>query len=252
MRALVQSDVSCALERYEAAKSALTACKSVDEVKGWADRAAATQAYARMAKDKGLEVDAAEIRIRAERRLGEMLRDQKAAGGMSKGGRKTTGSSKEPVSHVIDSIEEPIKLAEIGVDKKLSARAQKIAAVPEAEFESEVADWREKVEEEGVRVTARLEIAGAKVLDGAPETYDEGADFAADFEAMSKIIDSDDRLGAAMDQIRAAGLKYAVLEGLYVAKSSEVLILTKEASRWMRKAKKASACQDCMTAMERE
>lgn len=247
-----------ALTKYEAARGALAACKSVDEVKGWSDQAAATQAYARMAKDKGLEVDAAEIRIRAERRLGEMLRDQKASGGFARPGRKTIGSVKEPISQHSENTE-PITLAEVGIDKKLSSRAQKLAAVPAAEFENEVADWRGKVEEEGARVTARLEAAGAKAIEGAPDDFSEAdheadrrADMAADYEAMCKIIDEDDRLAAAMDQIRAAGAKYAILEGLYTAKSSEVQILTKEASRWMKKAKKAAACQDCMTAMERE
>ena len=75
------------LIKYEAACSALAACKSVDEAKDWTDKAAAMQAYGRMAKNRTMEVDAAEIRIRAERRLGEMLSSQKAAGGRNTGAR---------------------------------------------------------------------------------------------------------------------------------------------------------------------
>ena len=68
-----------ALIKYEAACLALAECKAVDEVKSWVDKAAAMHAYGRMAKDKTLEVDAAEIRIRAERRLGELIAAQKAS-----------------------------------------------------------------------------------------------------------------------------------------------------------------------------
>jgi hypothetical protein len=234
------------LAKYEAARGALAECKSVDEVKGWADRAAATQAYARMAKDKGLEVDAAEIRIRAERRLGEMLREQKVSGGMA------TGAKGIGKSAVVANDRTPT-LSELGVSKDLSARAQKIAAVPEPEFEAEVAGWRDRVEEEGVRVSARLEAAGAQVEEG--EGYseeDQAADHAADFEAMSLIIGSDDKLSAAMEEIRKAKAIAATSEALYASAGRELASMKREAQRWMRKAKKSAACQNCMTALERE
>ncbi len=130
--------MSTQLIKYEAACRALAECKSVDEVKTWADKAAAMQAYGRMAKDKTLEVDAAEIRIRAERRMGEMLAESK----LQKGGRpaKKTGRDERPVSKTPT-------LAEVGISKDLSSRAQKLAAVPEAEFEAELAAKRERDQE---------------------------------------------------------------------------------------------------------
>lgn len=224
------------LAKYDTARAALSDCRSVDEVKEWADRAAATQAYARMAKDKGLEVDAAEIRIRAERRLGEMLSAQKSSGNMAKGHKFAGGTRTEPPA---------VTLAEIGVDKKLSARAQKIAAVPAEKFEAEVADWRDRVEQEGERVTARLEAAA----DYTEE--DRRREYAADFEAMAKVIDSDDRLSAAMGELRVARKHAATLERLCDDKTRELEQMKREASRWMKKAKKSAACQDCMTALER-
>ena len=115
--------MSTQLIKYEAACRALAECKAVDEVKEWADKAAAMQAYGRMANDKSLEVDAAEIRIRAERRLGEMLAAQKADGWLNCGtvlagsyGGASRGES-------------------AGISKDMSSRAQKLAAIPEQEFE---------------------------------------------------------------------------------------------------------------------
>jgi hypothetical protein len=49
---------------------------SEQEASGWNlnyDKAEAMRAYARMTKDVQLELDAAELRLRAERRLGEMI-----------------------------------------------------------------------------------------------------------------------------------------------------------------------------------
>jgi predicted RNase H-like nuclease (RuvC/YqgF family) len=116
------------------------------------------QAYGRMAKDKTLEIDAAEIRIRAERRLGELLSLQKNADGFNKGGRpaEITGTLPGPVISPT--------LAEAGISKNLSSRAQKLAAVPNDEFESEVSDWRERVGKENARVSARLEQKGEEAI----------------------------------------------------------------------------------------
>lgn len=159
------------LIKYEAACLALAECKSVDEVKAWTDKAAAMQAYGRMAKDKTLEVDAAEIRIRAERRLGEMLAAQKAEGGLNKGKLK-----QGPVVVANDHGKSAPKLADAGISKDLSSRAQKLAAVPEAEFESEVGQWRDRVTAEGERVSARLQKSGEKHLKKVDSPSSESAD----------------------------------------------------------------------------
>lgn len=110
-------------------------------------------AYAHQAKNKQLEVDAAEIRFRAERRLGELIQAQKETVGLAKGGQPyqsaPTGSAEEPVDRAPT-------LAEAGIDKKLSSRAQKLAAIPEQEFESHIGEWRSRVERETERVTTNL------------------------------------------------------------------------------------------------
>lgn len=153
------------LIKYEAACAALAECKAIDEVKAWADKAAAMQAYGRMAKDRTLEVDAAEIRIRAERRLGEMLTAAKADGGLNKGvtlaGNKADAGQGSPA--VVADDRRP-KLADAGISKDLSSRAQKLAAVPAAEFEAELAAKRERDRKDGARVSARLEASGERHL----------------------------------------------------------------------------------------
>ena len=156
------------LIRYDAACHALAECKAVDEVKDWHDKAAAMQAYARMANEKGMEIDAAEIRLRAERRLGELILAQKAAGGLNKGTAGTGNANiskslftgprqpRGPVNANVSHNEQPPTLADANISYDLSSRAQKLATVPEEQFEAEVGEWRERVSAEGERVTRRL------------------------------------------------------------------------------------------------
>lgn len=260
------------LIKYEAACRALAECKAVDEVKAWADKAAAMQAYGRMAKDKTLEVDASEIRIRAERRLGEMLTAQKQGGGLAAGTRgQLAGKSGDGLAVVANDRQKPApKLADAGISKDLSSRAQKLAAVPEAEFEAEVGAWRERVTAEGVRVTARLEAAGERAQkkkrtlqqpESAPTASDELAeaqhtitDLAAENERLSdrlavEAMDaSEEEKTAAAHTIAELRERVRVLEievdalkasrDTYMRESAERL---KQINYWRKQAEKASA-----------
>lgn len=228
------------LAKYDAAVSALAACKTVDEAKDWMDRSAATAAYARMAKDKTLLVDAREVQIRAKRRLGEMLAEQKVNGGMNTGAMGI-GTSAVPKRNRTPTLEE------VGVSKKESASAQKIAAVPEPEFEAKLDAWRERAEQEGARVTAELEAAGEAYSDA-----DQRAEVMADYAEMARVVASDDRLSAAMGEVAEWKAKTASVTALYERAARELETMRREAARWMKKAKKAAACQNCMTALERE
>jgi len=67
------------LQRYDAACRALAEAKSVDEVKDIRNQAEAMRAYAKQAKNKQLEIDASEVRFRAERRIGELMAAQREA-----------------------------------------------------------------------------------------------------------------------------------------------------------------------------
>ncbi len=152
------------LVRYDAACLALSKAKAVDEAKEIHNVSDAMRAYARQAKNKQLEIDATEIRIRAERRIGELMRDQKDAGLMAsgkEGKRKALGLEKNPSDR--------ITLAEVGIDKPLADRARKYAAVPEKEWEAELGEWRERVSAENTRVATRLEKRGAIEIRETPD-----------------------------------------------------------------------------------
>ena len=108
------------LAGYDAACAAIATAKNVDEVKQIHDKAEAVRAYARQAKNKTLEIDAVEIRIRAERRLGELLAVMpKATGAKGIGNPKSALVKREHTA----------TLKQMGVSMDLSARAQRLAAM---------------------------------------------------------------------------------------------------------------------------
>jgi len=151
-----------ALIKYDAACLALAAAKSVDEARDIRNQAEAMRAYARQAKNKQLEVDASEIRFRAERRLGEIIAAQKTTVGLANGGEHGGRSSKIDGSRAEPSNIRPT-LAEAGIDKKLSSRAQQYAAIPAPQFEAILSERRERIEQENERVTVNLLDAGKHV-----------------------------------------------------------------------------------------
>lgn len=156
-RAMATLHDSAPLMRYDAACRAVAEAKSIDEVKDFRDKAEAMRAYAKQAKNKQLEIDASEIRFRAERRIGELMAAQRDTVGLAPAGRpREIGSETDPIIR-------PPTLSEAGIDKHLADRARKYAAVPEQEFESILADRRERIETENKRVTVNLIEAGHRV-----------------------------------------------------------------------------------------
>lgn len=135
---LVAIDADHKMARYDAACRAVEAAKSVDEVMEYINESAALRAYAKQAKNKQLELDAWEIRNRAERRLGEMILAQKETVGLHKGGNPNlpTPTKSEGVA----------TLKEAGIDHKLSASSQKLAAIPRQVYFEQLAARRELFE----------------------------------------------------------------------------------------------------------
>jgi protein gp37 len=127
-----------ALGKYETARHALAEARRVDEAKLIRNKAIAMQVYAKQAKDRSLIEDATEIRMRAERRAGELLAEmEKNKGGAEQGvGRR--GKNAVAASDRIPT------LSDLGVSKTQSSRWQSLAALESETFESHVVAARKK------------------------------------------------------------------------------------------------------------
>jgi hypothetical protein len=79
------------LALYDAACRALAKARSIDEVKGILDQAIAMRVLAKQAKNREAEADAVELRMRATRRLAELIKAQKQTVGLAKGASRTIG-----------------------------------------------------------------------------------------------------------------------------------------------------------------
>ena len=171
------------LARYDAACRAIAEAKAVDEVILIHDQARAMAAAARIAKNRKLEIDAAEIRIRATRRLGQMMEERKQDRAGHGGDRKSKVSGK------------PLKptLAEVGIDKSLAHRARKLATHPEKKFEQMVKEWREEAIASNDPVSSMIIKAfwtaqEAKAKKQRVQEYDrQVADF---FDAVKMLLDA--------------------------------------------------------------
>ena len=126
------------LAGLEEACRLLAEARRVDEVKAIRDRAEAARVYARQAR-LGLEAqnDAAEIKLRAERRAGELL----AAMAKHPAGRPSENRSHAATDFL------PPRLEDLGISKGQSSRWQAIALVPDPVFEAHIVQTRSRGQE---------------------------------------------------------------------------------------------------------
>ena len=114
----------------DSAKNQLAKITTIDDAKGVRDKAEALRVYSKQT-EQGLEIQnqCAEIKIRAERRAGEILKnmaDKDERAGGHGGDRKSSDT---------------LSLEELGVTNKQSSRWQTEASVPEDVFEAHIA-WQ--------------------------------------------------------------------------------------------------------------
>ena len=127
------------LTKYNAAKKALAEAVRIDEVKDIRDKATAMRIYTMQAKDRVLIDRATEIRLRAERRAGELLRDmEKNKGTRGEGRPKLGGRDDRPPKDPTPT------LADLNIKKSQSSQWQKLADLPKDDFEAIVTKAQHK------------------------------------------------------------------------------------------------------------
>ncbi|MBS0366715.1 MAG: hypothetical protein JSR67_12920 [Proteobacteria bacterium] len=113
---------------YEAAQKALSECSRVDEVKDWADKAAALASYAKQAKDHSLLTLAQRIQARAVRRCGELLEQVP----------KANGANQNIRDGAVPKVTRESAATDAGLSERQRKTALRVANVPSEDFERQI------------------------------------------------------------------------------------------------------------------
>lgn len=138
------------LVKYDNARRALQEAHTVDEVKDIRDKAEALRLYAKQAKDIDMAVWAAEIKLRAERKAGNLIQEKQANGELASKGK--------PPSDELLMLQRAT-LSDHGINRTESARWQQEAAVPDEAFEQYIAECRQKSDMPTAAALRRLNSA---------------------------------------------------------------------------------------------
>lgn len=135
---------------YERMVNAIADCIAVDEAKDIRDKALALEAYYRQARNLDAERQAANVRLRAERRVGELLKDLARADAGAE--RNPHGRAGKPMSDdgtQVLSISEQARvkgpspyaaaLDQHGISRQTAHKFQSLASIPAADFDRALA-----------------------------------------------------------------------------------------------------------------
>jgi myosin heavy subunit len=117
------------LVKYDQARNALAACRNVDEIKDISDKSEAMRLYAKQANDPEMEQWAAEIKLRAQRAIGEIslgMEKQKNQSALPSGGKSKTDA-----------------LADAGISTSSANRYEQLAKITDAKVEELIAKSKE-------------------------------------------------------------------------------------------------------------
>jgi hypothetical protein len=135
MNALAPIEAASGLSIYERMCFAIAECVAVDEAKDIRDKAAALEAYYRQARNLDAEREAANVRLRAERRVGELLKELDRAETPNPSG--IGGKSNKVVTSTDATQQSPYAAAlkGHGMSRQTASRYQALATIPKETFE---------------------------------------------------------------------------------------------------------------------
>ena len=155
------------------ARTALSQVATVDDAREIRDKADAVRHYARQARlGQELIVEAAVVKLRAERRLGQILREMPLATGVR--GNQHDESPGEPNGAL---------LSELGINKSESSRMQRIAELAEEIFETYILSETESQREPTIMGVMRLVRESKRPSSRATESLP------IDYESFASIDD---------------------------------------------------------------
>lgn len=204
--------MSIRLMKYEAARIALKEASAVDEVKDIRDKAQALAAYGRQAKNNDLIQWATEIKLRAERRCGELLAASP----------KNRGAAAPETNAVTSGDRVPPTLEEIGLSKKQSSDFQAIAVIPDEMFEDEIKKPNATTTglvKKAKRAKEPGEPKEEKPRAPKPEKQEPNGELTKELEAADKQIRAQDELIKSLQssdvakELTKQHAKYVQLEG---------------------------------------
>jgi hypothetical protein len=121
--ALDRAELARVAPNYEAMRQAIDLCQRIDEIAELANKAVAIQAYYRQSLDVENEMDSARVRLRAERRLGQLLKIMAANGERA---TQTHGGANVPTL-LRDATP---TLDDLGIPRDRASRAMQLANIP--------------------------------------------------------------------------------------------------------------------------
>lgn len=122
------------LTKYDQACMLIAEARTVDELRDIIDVCEAAKLYAKRAQNRELEINASEVRHRAERRYGELLAELRAEGKLVEGRPRKTLNPEGGFPRVT--------LDDLKTTYNFSSKCQRLADMSAPEFERMLAEWR--------------------------------------------------------------------------------------------------------------